>query len=173
MPRLVRPRRPSREWQELQVRQVLAERLEHQSPYSVPTAQLARLALAQAQPARRRAGLPGYRPWETSGPEAGRTPATHCQEQSPARHHRPLAASLRPLRHDTTGAIDGPIRFAFVPRVNLARRALKKGTNHATFCENGPPGPRLGSPAPLGHSGGRGGTASRRGTGGGAGAPTN
>src|SRR5262245_15759101 len=132
-PRLVRQRRPLRAWQELQARQVLAELLEHQSPYSAPKAQLARQVVAQAEPARRRAGLPGYQPWETSGPEAGRAPATRCQEQSPARRHRPLAASLRPLRHDTTGAIDGPIRFAFVPRVNLARRASRKATTTQLF----------------------------------------
>ena len=129
------------ERQDVQARQALAAQLERRSSCSAPGTRLAGAQLAQAQAARRRAGLPAYQPWETSEPEAGPAPATRCQEQSPAPRRKPLAASLRPLRHDTTGAIDGPIRFAIVPRVNLARRALKEVNNHATFCENARPAP--------------------------------
>src|SRR5262249_39558407 len=87
---------------------------------------------AKGEPAWR-PGRPGYRPWETSEPEAGLAPATRCQEQSPVRRRRPLAASLRPLRHDTTGAKIGPIRFALVPRVDLARLAFKQAAIKQLF----------------------------------------
>jgi len=96
---------PLRQRRDVQAQRVSAEQLARQSSHLGLKAQLARRELAQQPPARQRAGLPRCRPWETSEPEAGRAPATGCQEQSPERHHRSLAASLRPRRHSTTHAI--------------------------------------------------------------------
>lgn len=136
-PPLVLPLEPLQELQDLQAqdlqaRQVSVEQSARQSSHWGRKAKVARRRAAMQGPARRQ-GLPRYRPWETSAPEAGRAPATRCQEQSPARHHRPLAASLRPRRHSTMGAVDGPIRFALVPRANLARRASKSATTAQIF----------------------------------------
>src|SRR6185312_3916600 len=93
-----------------QAPQARVEQSARQSSQPVKKVQVAQLAWRQ--PARQRADLPRCRPWETSAPEAGRDPAAGCQEQSPARHRKPLVASLCPRRHNTTGVIDGPIRFA-------------------------------------------------------------